>query len=233
MKRCLSLLLALCLAALCACAPAAPAESGTAGQPAPPESAAGPADSEPPPDGPRPVTQPSQLLGEPDRFLLAARGKESVLDKDAPEAQALLDTLAQRFPEKLKIAAAAFEWDREDGQGVDWSRMAEDFEYIRLSYDQEQAVSVRCLATPEGLPEWEEEYAFTDIVFPLTGGQVETCIAGKETFGVLEHSEETLDKLRGFFPRPAPSLEAAAPWSHTPGDAISCVPKNLATRYIV
>ena len=73
-----ALLLAIALAALCACAPGqpqAPAGSQSPSQPEP-SSASQPA-PEADPDAPRAVTHPVQLLGEPDRILVASRAGET------------------------------------------------------------------------------------------------------------------------------------------------------------
>lgn len=206
----LAALLLAAVAVLCGCTAGQPQTESPTQSPTPSSQSTPAPEANSTPDGPRVVTRPGDMLGEPDEIILYARGLVPVLDKDSPQARALLETLAQRFPEKLKVAAAAFEWNREDGQGVDWERMAEDFDYIRLSYNREQAATLRCLAAPEGFPEREEEITFTNIIFPLTEDWAETCIVDYETYGVLEHSQETLDKLRNFFPKPAPSLEAVA-----------------------
>lgn len=205
MKTALCLLLALLLT-LCACAPGqapapeSPGASPSSGQPEPVSQ----------PDGPRPVAKPAELLGEPDEIVLFAGGLETALDRNTPEGQALLEALARRFPgKKLKIAACAFEWDREDGQGTDWQRMAEDFDFIRLSYNREQQVNIQCMAVPEGFPPEEREAVFSTMVFPLAENNTGFWV-DRECYGPLESSGDTLAQLRGFFPRPAPSLEAVA-----------------------
>lgn len=194
MRTALCLLLALLLT-LCACAPG--------------QSQAEPV-SQPEPDGPRPVTKPAHLLGEPDEIVLFAEGRETALDKDTPEGQALLEALARRFPgKKLKAAACAFVWDREDSQGTDWAKMAEDFDFIRLSYNREQRVNIQCMTVPEGFPPEEREVAFSTMVFPLAGDNTGFWV-DRECYGPLVSSGDTLTQLKSFFPRPAPSLEAVA-----------------------
>lgn len=205
MKTALCLLLALLLT-LCACAP------GQAQAPEVPGASPSSGRTEPvsQPDGPRPVTTPAELLGEPDEIVLFAGGQETALDKSTPEGQALLEALARRFPgKKLKIAACAFEWDREDGQGIDWQRMAEDFDFIRLSYNREQRVNIQCMAAPEGFPPEEREAVFSTMVFPLAENNTGFWV-DRECYGPLVSSGDTLARLRDFFPRPAPSLEAVA-----------------------
>lgn len=207
MRAALCLLLALLLT-LCACAPEqaqAPEGPGTS-----PSSAQAEPVSQPEPDGPRPVAKPAHLLGEPDEIVLFAEGRETALDKDTPEGQALLEALARRFPgKKLKIAACAFEWDREDGQGTDWQRMAEDFDFIRLSYNREQRVNIQCMAVPEGFPPEEREAVFSTMVFPLAEDNTGFWV-DRECYGPLVSSGDTLAQLKSFFPQPAPSLEAVA-----------------------
>ncbi len=196
-----ALLLAIALAALCACAPGqpqAPAGSQSPSQPEP-SSASQPA-PEADPDAPRAVTHPVQLLGEPDRILVASRAGETALDKNAPEYREILDLLAGRFQrEELKAAACAFEWVTPEGE-TDWAGMAEEFEYIRLCYDQEQRVSIQCMAAPEGTAKEERLAAFSDMVFPL-GEEKTSFLLDRETYGVLENSPETMDKLQGYLKR--------------------------------
>ena len=207
MRTAFCLLLALLLT-LCACAPEqspAPENPGAS-----PSSAQAEPVSQPDPDGPRPVTKPAELLGEPNEIVLFAGGRETALDKDTPEGQALLEALARRFPgKKLKVAACAFEWDREDGQGTDWEKMAEDFDFIRLSYNREQRVNIQCMAVPEGFPPEEREAVFSTMVFPLVENNTGFWV-DRECYGPLVSSGDTLAQLKSFFPRPAPSLEAVA-----------------------
>ncbi len=196
-----ALLLAIALAALCACAPGqpqAPAGSQSPSQPEP-SSASQPA-PEADPDAPRAVTHPVQLLGEPDRILVASRAGETALDKNAPEYREILDLLAGRFQrEELKAAACAFEWVTPEGE-TDWAGMAEDFDYIRLCYDQKQEVTIQCMSVPEGDPPTERLAAFSNMVFPL-GEEKTSFLLDRETYGVLENSPETMDKLQGYLKR--------------------------------
>lgn len=197
-------LLALALAVLCACAPQEPAPAAPF-TPAPESAAPSQSEPESQPDGSRPVTKPAELLGEPDEIVLFAGGLETALDKNTPEGQALIKALARRFRrEKLAIAACAFEWDREDGQGIDWQRMAEDFDFIRLSYNREQQVNIQCMAVPEGFPPEEREAVFSTIAIPLVEGGTGFWV-DRECYGALESSGDTLAQLRNFFPRPASS----------------------------
>ena len=177
-----ALLLAIALAALCACAPGqpqAPAGSQSPSQPEP-SSASQPA-PEADPDAPRAVTHPVQLLGEPDRILVASRAGETALDKNAPEYREILDLLAGRFQrEELKAAACAFEWVTPEGE-TDWAGMAEEFEYIRLCYDQEQRVSIQCMAAPEGTAKEERLAAFPTWCSPWGRRKPAFCWTGRPT----------------------------------------------------
>ena len=145
----------------------------------------------------RAVTKPADLPGEPAEIILVTQRRETAFGQGTQEYQDILELLSSRFPEELKEAAMAFEWREENGEGVDWSRMAEDFDYLRLAYGEEQVVRIQCLTQGHG-DGYQPEITFTHMVFPLTGDKTALCIVGtKNSFGVLEDSGEVLAGLRG------------------------------------
>jgi hypothetical protein len=83
------------------------------------------------------------------------------------------------MPDKFSEAASAFVWLDEAGENIDWSLMAQDFDYLRLIYEDTQTIKINCMGA--GYKNYTPGASYQDIIFPLTeskmgSGSTEMCI---------------------------------------------------------
>jgi hypothetical protein len=197
----LALVLALTMTTFSACTsrdtpgsstPESPTEATTAAAPSEVPSSASEENSR------RIVTSTSELIGNPDRITLMVNEVESVFEPSSAEYAGILEILNNRMPDGFKEAASAFMWLHENQQDIDWGNMAQDFDYIRLSYSAVQEVALHCMAESYG--DYALSADYQDIIFPLTqselSGNPEMCILGNGAFlGILDKSDEVLSSL--------------------------------------
>ncbi len=148
-------------------------------------------------NGIREINATTELVGNPDRIIFMVNEVETVFEADSAEYKKTLEILNERMPDGFGEAASAFMWLDEDEDAIDWSLMAQDFNYARLAYDNSQTVKINCMR--ESYEDYSPEVSFQDITFPLTesdlSGSTELFILGMKFFGVLDNSEDTLSKL--------------------------------------
>ncbi len=146
----------------------------------------------------RQVNATTELIGNPDRVILMVNEVETVYEADSAEYKKTLEILNERMPDGFDEAASAFMWLDEDEDTIDWSFMAQDFDYVRLAYNYPQTIKINCMK--ESYEDYAPEGSFQDITFPLTesdlSGSTELFILGMGKFlGVLDNSEGTISKL--------------------------------------
>ncbi len=146
----------------------------------------------------RAVNATTELIGNPDRVILMVNEVETVYEADSAEYKKTLEILNERMPDGFDEAASAFMWLDEDEDAIDWSLMAQDFDYVRLAYDNTQTVKINCME--KTYEDYAPEGSFQDITFPLTesdlSGSTELFILGMGKFlGILDNSEDTISKL--------------------------------------
>ena len=145
----------------------------------------------------REVNATTELIGIPDRVILMVNEVETVYEADSAEYQKTLEILNERMPDGFGEAASAFMWLDEDEDAIDWSLMAQDFDYVRLAYNNPQTVKINCMK--KSYEDYAPEGRFQDITFPLTesnlSGSTELFILGMKFFGILDNSEGTMSKL--------------------------------------
>ncbi len=160
----------------------------------------------------REINATTELIGNPDRVIVMVNEVETVYEADSAEFNSILTILNNRMPDGFDEAASAFMWLNEDENDIDWSFMAQDFDYIRLAYNNKQTVKINCMA--DNYDDYAPEASFCDITFPLTesdlSGSTDMCILGMGKFlGILDNSEGTMSKLRSLASEPQSSTEAA------------------------
>ena len=148
-------------------------------------------------NGIREINATTELIGNPDRIIFMIGEAETVFEAGSTEYENTLILLNERMPDGFDEAASAFMWLDEDEDTIDWSLMAQDFDYVRLAYDDPQTVKIKCMK--ESYEDYAPEGTFQDITFPLTesdlSGSTELFILGMKFFGVLDNSEDTISKL--------------------------------------
>ena len=125
------------------------------------------------------ITTPEEIVGAPDRIYVVEDEEESVYERDTLEYEEILKSIIMRFPNELKEAAMAISWKNDDGT-YNWGKMAEEFDYVRLSYNDMQTVELDCFVSTNHSP---QKLSFNDLIFPCAE---EIFIVGTDkTYGVL------------------------------------------------
>lgn len=88
----------------------------------------------------RKVSTASDIIGEPDKIQIVVNKNETVIEKGTPEYVEVIDLLKSRFPEQLTEQQENITWEDENGFNRDM--IAEKYDYILLSYDENQAVDI-------------------------------------------------------------------------------------------
>ncbi len=161
----------------------------------PPPSSVPPIESD---NGIREINATTELIGNPDRIIFMVGEAETVFEAGSAEYKRTLEILNERMPDGFGEAASDFMWLDEDENTIDWSLMAQDFDYVRLAYDNPQTVKINCMK--KSYEDYAPEVSFQDITFPLTksdlSGSTELFILGMGKFlGVLDNSESTISKM--------------------------------------
>ena len=145
----------------------------------------------------RSISDPSDLIGEPSQIHIVVDSQETVIDSSAEEYDEILNLLRERFPdppEKLQQAQLAILWADQDG--LNWDIMCEQFDFLQLSYEDPQTVTMDFKKEDE----YDRTITFEELVFPLsehTGVlSVATEQAGVRCYGPLD--QECIDALRSY-----------------------------------
>lgn len=127
---------------------------------------------------------------------------EVIFESDAEEYASILETLKSRMPEPEEFGEyeSFFIWLDDSLQNIDWEFMAEDFDYLRLIYDEEQNIKLSCVGRDR---DYSTEVTFHNLTFPLTDSRLgsgssytKMCIIEcNRFFGELDNTEETLSKF--------------------------------------
>lgn len=142
----------------------------------------------------RSVITPSELIGRPDQIYIIKDNQEKQFKSDSDDYGKILKLLNARFPQKMKEAAMAILWVDDKGN-FDWSLMYDEFNFVRLSYNNTQTVKMNCMDENYKDPP-VKELTFNDIIFPLSEDYNEICIVGtKNTYGVLDNSTSIISEL--------------------------------------
>lgn len=129
------------------------------------------------------ITTPVDIVGTPDTIYVVKDKTETILAQGTVEYNDMLEKIKARFPDTLKEAAMAILWIDNSG-AYDWAAMTEDFDYIRLSFNDKQTVELDCF---EDQKKPIQELEFHDLVFPLSEEHGDVFIVGTQrTYGVLK-----------------------------------------------
>lgn len=129
------------------------------------------------------ITTPVDIVGTPDAIYVVKDKTETIFAQGSVEYNDMLEKIKARFPDALKEAAMAIVWTDNSG-AFDWPAMAEDFDYIRLSFNDKQTVELNCFKDPK---KPIQELDFYDLVFPLSEEHGDVFIVDtKKTYGVLK-----------------------------------------------
>lgn len=147
------------------------------------------------------IKTPEQLIGKPDKIILLKGEEETIFEPGTEKYESILINLKARLPEKFDEAACAFVWLDDNFENIDWAIMAQDFDYLRLVYNEKQNVKICCFG--DGYIDYTPEVSFQNITFPLTDSRLEPghsftkmCIIESRKFlGILDNTEETMAKL--------------------------------------
>lgn len=104
------------------------------------------------------IIAPEQLIGTPDKIILLKGGEETVFEPNSEKYNSILEILKERMPEKFDEAACAFVWLDENFEKIDWALMAQDFDYLRLVYNEEQNMKLSCFG--DGYIDYAPEISF-------------------------------------------------------------------------
>lgn len=142
----------------------------------------------------RSAITPTDLIGHPNRIYIIKDSKEIQFEPDSDGYEKILKLMNGRFPEAMKEAAMAILW-LDDKGNFDWNLMSDEFNYLRLTYNNTQTVKMNCMhENYKGLP--VKELTFNDIIFPLSEGYNEICIVGTQnTYGVLVNSSAIMSEI--------------------------------------
>ncbi|MDR2909040.1 MAG: hypothetical protein LBU86_04070 [Oscillospiraceae bacterium] len=215
-RRIFALAIAFVLLTLAACSSSETPGSSTPEPPSQSESAPPPPSSTIPQNDEnsvRLVNSPTELIGTPERIILMVNEVETVFEQDSADYASILEILNNRMPEGFKEAASAFMWLDEEQQNIDWTVMAQDFDYVRLSYNDIQEITINSMA--ESYKDYTPSASYQDIIFPLTeselSGSTEMCILGNGAFlGILDNSEDVLSSLLSLSVSQSVSSESSA-----------------------
>lgn len=131
----------------------------------------------------KPITTPEDIVGTPDTINVVKDKTETIFAQGTVEYNDMLEKTKARFPDALKEAAMAIVWTDNSG-AFDWTAMAEDFDYIRLSFNDKQTVELHCFKDQK---KPIQQLGFYDLVFPLSEEYGDVFIVGTQrTYGVLK-----------------------------------------------
>lgn len=129
------------------------------------------------------ITTPVDIVGTPDTIYVVKDKTETIFAQGTVEYTDMLEKTKARFPDTLKEAAMAIVWTDNSG-AFDWTAVAEDFDYIRLSFNDKQTVELDCFKDQK---KPIQELVFNDLVFPLSEDHGDVFIVGTQnTYGVLK-----------------------------------------------
>jgi len=135
-------------------------------------------------EGPPTITTPVDIINTPDRIHVVKNTVEVIYEKDTAEYNDLLEKIKARLPDALKEAKMAIPCKDDDGT-FDWTALAHEFDYIRLSYDNTLTVIVDCFKDPTHSP---QNLSYDNLVFSLSDNWF--IAGGRRTYGVLKEWTE-------------------------------------------